>query len=180
MSFDTRPPALEQSNKLFTLGNPNAVGSGIPAAPTIILLQKGRVVSPQAIDPTLDLEVQWSEFSAGGADPAGIMDDLMFVIMGDCDGVRRAHSGRPYENTPYLTYADTAFVIPAASLVEQNVYQLSVEHAVLDTSLEQGVVGFATYATTTFLDIHTTGIAAEGAACERIRKHFDAGQVVLQ
>ena len=104
------------------------------------------------------------------------MDDLLFVIMADCNGVRRAHSGRPYENTPYLTYADTDFVIPAEKLLPGSAYQLSVEHAVLDTSSEHGVIGFATFATTTFLDLQTTGTAVPGEACPRLRKPFDAGQ----
>lgn len=107
------------------------------------------------------------------------MDDLLFVIMGDCEGVRRAHSGRPFENTPYLTYADQSFVIEAAKLTPENVYQLSVEHAVLDTALEHEVPAFATFATTTFLEIRTRGKAAEGQACLRVRKQFDAGQAVL-
>ena len=106
-------------------------------------------------------------------------DDLLFVIMGDCDGVRRAHSGRPFENTPYLTYADTHFVIKAEQLLPENVYQLSVEHAVLDTTTEHEVTAFATFATTTFLDIKTSGKALEGKACLTIRKPFDAGQTDL-
>ena len=107
------------------------------------------------------------------------MDDLLFVIMADCDGLRRAHSGRPYENTPYLTYADKSFVIKARQLVPENVYQLSVEHAVLDTSMQHEVVAFATFASTTFLDIRTTGKAEPGTACHAIRKQFDAGQAIL-
>ncbi|MFB3076448.1 MAG: hypothetical protein ACE1Y4_00425, partial [Lysobacterales bacterium] len=104
---------------------------------------------------------------------------LLFVILGDCDGVRRAHSGRPFENTPYLTYADKSFVIKAEALHPENVYQLSVEHAVLDTTIEHEVVAFATFATTTFLDIRTTGKAPPGKACHAIRKKFDAGQAIL-
>jgi hypothetical protein len=99
--------------------------------------------------------------------------------MGDCDGVRRAHSGRPFENTPYLTYTDESFVIDASRLLPENVYQLSVEHAVLDTTLEHNVPAFATYATSTFLDIRTTGEAEPGSACHSIRRKFDAGQTVL-
>jgi hypothetical protein len=159
--------------------NNQYICSGLPAAPRIFLSQQGKTVLPGSIDPKRDLLVTWSDFSSGSADPLGIMDDLLFVIMGDCDGVRRAHSGRPYENTPYLTYADQSFVIKAEQLLPENVYQLSVEHAVLDTSKEHDVVAFATFATTTFLDIRTTGQAQPGKACHAIRKKFDAGQAVL-
>jgi hypothetical protein len=172
-------PSTGAVSQSVRLDNPVVDGSGLPAAPIIKIAQEGRSVHPEQVDPGLDLHVSWSEFSTGGADPLGIMDDLLFVIMGDCDGVRRAHSGRPYENTPYLTYAHTHFVIEAERLKPENVYQLSVEHAVLDTSREHGVVGFATFATTTFLDIRTTGEAAPGEACTEIRKNFDAGQKVL-
>jgi hypothetical protein len=34
-------------------------------------------------------------------------------------------------------------------------YQMSVEHAILNTSLEHAVPAFATFATTTFLDLKT-------------------------
>jgi len=54
-----------------------------------------------------------------------------------------------------------------------------VEHAVLDTTMEHEVPAFATFATTTFLNIKTLGKAAEGQACLRIRQQFDAGQAVL-
>jgi hypothetical protein len=165
--------------QVVRMANPRVDGSGLPAPPHIMLSQLGKPVSPGHIDPDRDLRVTWSEFRDGGADPLGIMDDLLFVIMGDCDGVRRAHSGRPYENTPYLTYADQSFVIKAEQLEPENVYQLSVEHAVLDTGIEHEVVAFATFATTTFLDIHTTGKAQPGRACHAIRKKFDAGQAVL-
>ena len=73
----------------------------------------------------------------------------------------------------------TSFVIEAERLKAENVYQLSVEHAVLDTGVEHGVVDFATFATTTFLQIRTTGEASPGEACRSIRKNFDAGQKVL-
>ena len=172
-------PSIGAVSQVVTLGNPNATGSGIPKAPQIYLNQNGKSVAPDNIDPQQDLRVTWSEFSAGDADPLGIVDDLLFVIMGDCDGVRRAHSGRPFENTPYLTYADESFVIDASRLLPENVYQLSVEHAVLDTTLEHNVPAFATYATSTFLDIRTTGEAEPGTACRSIRKKFDAGQAVL-
>jgi hypothetical protein len=161
------------------LNNQKRHGSGLPAPPRIMLSQNGKSVAPSKVDPNYDLLVNWSEFSGGSSDPLNIMDDLLFVILGDCDGVRQAHSGRPFENTPYLTYADTLFVIEAEKLKPENAYQLLVEHAVLDTSKQHGVIGFATFASTTFLDVRTTGKAAPGEACGEIRKNFDAGQEEL-
>jgi len=177
--FNYTSPSTGAVSQLVRLVNPNTGSSGLPVAPQIKLSQQGRPVAPDAIDPNVDLRVSWSKFTAGSADPLAIMDDLLFVIMGDCDGVRRAHSGRPFENTPYLTYADTHFVIRAEQLLPENVYQLSVEHAVLDTTTEHEVTAFATFATTTFLDIKTTGTAPDGKACLKIRKPFDAGQTDL-
>ncbi len=174
--FDYTSPSTGSVTQRVRLANPNPQGSGLPRAPLITLSQNGAAVSPGSIDPTQDLRVSWSAFQAGSADPLAIMDDLLFVIMGDCNGERRAHSGRPFENTPYLTYRDTHFDISADILLPDNAYQLSVEHAVLDTAREHGVTAFATFATTTFLDIKTTGTAAPGSACPRINKPFDAGQ----
>ena len=174
--FQYTAPDIGSVSQAVTLSNPRAGGSALPVAPRIFLSQNGTSVAADGIDPGADLRVTWSEFGEGSADPLEIMDDLLFVIMADCDGVRRAHSGRPFENTPYLTYADTEFVIGADKLLPENVYQLSVEFAVLDTSFEHGVPAFATFATTTFLEIHTTGTAPPGQACREVRKGFDAGQ----
>ncbi len=177
--FHYSSPSTGSVSQTVKMGNPNSGVSGLPLAPRIFLSQNGESVSAAKINPALDLKVTWSEFSDGGADPLGIMDDLLFVILGDCDGVRRAHSGRPFENTPYLTYADTEFTIEAETLLPENVYQLSVEHAVMDTGIEHEVTAFSTFATTTFAEIHTTGTAAPGKACQSVRKNFDAGQAVL-
>lgn len=177
--FRYSSPSTGRVSQVVKMGNPNSGVSGLPATPHIFLSQNDKPVLPSRIDPGLDLKVTWSEFSDGGADPQGIMDDLLFVILGDCEGVRQAHSGRPFENTPYLTYADKDFTIEAERLLPENVYQLSVEHAVLDTAIEHGVTAFSTFATTTFLKLHTTGTAAPGEACQSVRKNFDAGQTIL-
>ena len=63
-----------------TLGNSKDSGSGLPAVPIIALSQGGRTIAPGEVNPDLDLEVSWSPFKEGGADPLGIMDDLLFVI----------------------------------------------------------------------------------------------------
>ncbi len=178
-TFSYTTPGMGSVSQQLQLGNPVAGGSGLPRAPQIILSQHGKPVQPDRVDPVLDLRVSWSPFIAGMADPKAIMDDLIFVIMGDCEGVRRAHSGRPFENTSYLTYQDSYFVIRATLLQAENVYQVSVEHAVLETGNEHNVIAFTTFASTTFLDIHTTGTAPAGKACHNIRKTFDAGQEIL-
>jgi hypothetical protein len=132
------------------------------------------------IQADLPLRVTWSQFKQGNEDPLGIVNDLVFVIMGDCQGERRSHRGRPFENTPYLDYAAVQFIIPAEQLLPENAYQLSVEHAIIDTTIDNGVPGFATFATTTFLDIVTLGSATQAAACPQILQNFDAGQTDLR
>lgn len=178
--FHYTSPGTGSVRQAVRMGNPNTGTSGLPTVPRIKLSQAGQSVLPGQIDPGVDLQVTWNDFTEGAADPLGIMDDLLFVILGDCDGVRRAHSGRPFENTPYLTFADQQFTIAAQTLLPENAYQLSVEFAILDTGIEHGVTAFSTFATTTFLEIHTTGTAVPGQACKAIRKNFDAGQAVLE
>ena len=159
------------------LGDSEQRALSLPAPPQILLTQQGLPVQSDAVNPHLDLTVSWSEFVDGSADPNGIVDDLVFVIMGDCLGERIAHSGRPFENRPYLTFKDTQFIIPASTYAPGNVYQLQVEHAVITTSLEHGVPGLATFATTTFLDVRTLAGAGEPTgSCQEIKKKFDAGQ----
>jgi hypothetical protein len=62
----------------------------------------------------------------------GKRDDLIFVILAKEDGTRVAHSGRPFENTPFLNYSAAEFIIPAGSMENGHSYALSVEHAILD------------------------------------------------
>lgn len=149
--------------------------SRIPAAVRITLEQGGEEVSPGAVDPSLDLTVRWSPFAEGGADENGILDDLMFVVMGDCRGQKTEHSGRPFEGTPYLTFDARDYVIPAAKLAPGEPHQLYVEHARVDTSREDELVGLVTYAATSFLDFHTRGDAA-GEPCPSMMPKMDGGQ----
>ena len=176
--YDT--PSTGLLEQPIALVNSASDSSRLPDAPEIILSQNGRLISPHLIQADLPLTVTWSTFEQGNQDPLGIVNDLVFVIMGDCYGNRISHSGRPFENTPYLDYAATEFIIPAEHLLAENAYQLSVEHAIVDTTITKGVPGIATFATTTFLDIMTLGSANGEAACPEILENFDAGQTDLR
>jgi len=149
--------------------------SRIPQAVKITLRQDGRAVSPSAVDPDKDLEVAWNAFVTGESDPNGIVDDLIFAVLGDCQGEKTVHSGRPFEGTPYLTYTTRIYVIPAEKLSPGEPHQLFVEHAKVDTSTDDGLVGLVTYASTTFLDFRTTGVAS-GAPCPPSMPKMDQGQ----
>lgn len=178
--FHYTAPSIGTVDQTVVMANTRTQGSGLPAPPRIRLSQGGQPVQGDQIDPDLDLHVSWSEFSEGREDPLEIMDDLLFVIMANCEGERIAHSGRPFENTPYLTFSDDSYVISASVMRPENAYQLSVEHAILDTSIEHDVPAFATFATTTFLDLKTTGSATAGESCPGILQNFDAGQTILR
>ena len=49
------------------------------------------------------------------AHPNGVIDDLIFVIMGNCLGVKAVHSGAAF-GPSFLTYEAKEFIIPAGSL----------------------------------------------------------------
>jgi hypothetical protein len=176
--YDT--PSTGLIEQPIALVNSSADESRLPNAPRIILFQNGEPIAPRFIQADLPLTVTWSTFRQGNQDPLGIVNDLVFVIMGDCQGKRISHSGRPFENTAYLDYSAEEFIIPAEHLLPENAYQLSVEHAIVDTSITKGVPGLATFATTTFLDIMTLGSETGAAACPEILKDFDAGQTDLR
>jgi hypothetical protein len=120
--YDT--PSTGLLEQPIALVNSVAGSSRLPDAPHIILLQNGNSISPHLIQADLPLTVTWSTFKQGNQDPLGIVNDLVFVIMGDCHGKRISHSGRPFENSPYLDYAATEFIIPAEQLLPENAYQL--------------------------------------------------------
>lgn len=175
VSFDT--PSGNVDGRVLSIRGTGTGVSRIPRAGVIFLEQNGRPVSPKSIDPDEDLLVRWSDFETGEADANGILDDLIFVVMADCRGEKRVHSGRPLEGTAYLTYADSELVIPAAKLAPGETHQMSLEHARVDTSRQDEIVGLVTYAATTFLDFQTTGrLRGEPCPAPSEMLKFDQGQ----
>jgi len=137
----------------------------LPRPPQLTLRQDGAPVCGM-VDPDRNLDVSWSKFVQGSADENGILDDLIFVILEDHTGMRVSHSGRPFENGRYLTFADTTYEIKAQAMQAGEQYTLSVEHASLnDTKMIDGVAAMTTSAVTTSLKFRTSITAA--AECAR-------------
>ena len=132
----------------------------LPAAPRISVRQGAH--SCRVLQAGKDATVSWGAFAEGRKDTNGVLDDLIFVILTDASGNRVAHSGRPFEQRPYLTYRNDQFTIDG-SVLQAGSYTLSVEHALLDdTTRFDSVPAFTTRAVTTKLDI---SVAAESADC---------------
>ncbi|MGH9322522.1 MAG: hypothetical protein ACRD3V_21890, partial [Vicinamibacteria bacterium] len=149
--------------------------SQIPDPPHIVLKQGGKVVAPSSVDPGTDLTVTWKEFESARADPNGILDDLIFVVLANCRGEKTVHSGRPFEGTPFLTYRTKDYTIPKEKLAAGEPHQMFVEHARVDTSKEDGMIGLVTYASTTFLDFRASG-EPTGDLCPSKMPKMDEGQ----
>lgn len=151
--------------------------SRIPEPVRIYLSQAGRKVKPVSIDANTDLIVSWSPFESGNVDPNGIVDDLVFVVTGNCQGEKIDHSGGPFGDGEYLTFASKQYTIPASKLSAGMTYQVFVEHAEMDTSMYRGIPEIATWATTTFLDIQTEGEELSGRGqCPSTMPAMDGGQ----
>jgi hypothetical protein len=146
-----------------------------PAPITMTLHQKGHVADPTAIDPDDDLLVTWSDFEHGGADPNGIIDDLIFVIMGDCMGLKTVHSGAAF-GPSFLTYAAREFTIPKEQLRPGQPFQVEIEFSEMDTDRWNGLTSIITYAASTFLDIRTTGANEDEVDCPAQPLAMDGGQ----
>jgi len=147
-SFST--PSGSVSNGLLSFEN-----RPLPKPPQISV-QQGGVKQCAVMAPGSNAVVRWSDFEEGRADPNEILDDLVFVILTDADGNRVAHSGRPFENRPYLTYASENFVIDGDLLRPDQTYTLSVEHALLDdTTRFDSVPAFTTRAVTSKFILRT-------------------------
>lgn len=129
----------------------------MPLPATLSLTQSGNTISPNMVDPEQNLTIHWTPMKGNRRSPESELDDLIFVLAFDCFGNNIAHSGRPYNGKPFLSFKDTQFTIPARALKEGVSYNLIVEQATADVMRHQGVPGIATYATLTFLDAHTTG-----------------------
>lgn len=162
--FAFRTPSGDIANGLVTFK-----GADFPRAPVITLAQDGAAISIDKIDAAKDLVVTWSPFPEGAADDNGILDDLIFVDFDSCAVEDMVHSGRPFEGTGYLTYAATEYRIKAGTFEPGQSYSMSVEHAVLaDTRMVSGVPAFATFASSTHMNVATLG-QAEGDICPKDR-----------
>jgi len=146
-----------------------------PAPIRMTLHQLGEVADPNAINPNEDLLVAWSEFEHGAADPLGIIDDLIFVIMGNCLGVKTVHSGAAFGNS-FLTFADREFTIPKESLRPGQPFQVEIEFSEMDTDRQNDLTSIITYAASTFLDIRTTGANEDDVVCPAQPLAMDGGQ----
>jgi hypothetical protein len=139
------------------------------------LHQHGEVADPDAIDPNEDLLVTWSEFEHGTVDPEGIIDDLIFVIMGNCLGVKTVHSGSAFGDS-FLTFAAKDFTIPSESLRPGQPFQVEIEFSEMDTARQGDLISIITYAASTFLDIRTTGVNEDDLVCPAQPLAMDGGQ----
>jgi hypothetical protein len=151
--------------------------SRIPKAITISLSQSGKSVKETRVDSEQDLRVTWSEFKTGNTDPNGIVDDLIFVVTGDCHGEKIDHSGGPFGSRDFLTFAAREYIIPASKLYPGEPFQIFVEQAEMDSSMYRGIPEIATYAATSFIDIRTQGDSQpDRKICPSIMPAMDGGQ----
>jgi hypothetical protein len=140
----------------------------------LTLFQDGKPVSPAAVNIAKELTVAWAPFRKGRADPNGIIDDLIFVHVGDCHGKVIARTPAPFAESPALTYRAPSYIVAANTLEAGETYQISVEHAPVVTRKLGGMPALATYPATTFLDLRTTG--ASSNTCPDPPYRMDNGQ----
>ena len=159
----------------MTLGDANGE-TDIPAPIRISLLQDDSLVSPLAVDHEKDLRVVWSDYSNGAADANGIVDDMIFVVVQNCQGERIVHTGLPFQNADYMTFREKELLIEGGTLKPGEPYAMFVEFPhVVDSSVAAGVPGFTSFATATYLDIETTGETID-SACLAEMPAMDTGQ----
>jgi len=147
-----------------------------PGPIKIFIHQNGKIADPKAVNPDLDLVVSWSKFEKGAADPKGLIDDMIYVIMGNCMGEKIVHSGPAFNDGPNLTFREKEFIIPKESLFSGQPFQLEVEHSEMDTGEYEKIEIIVTYAASTFLDIKTTGINTQNPNCPAVPYAMDGGQ----
>ena len=148
----------------------------IPEPIQISLYQGGQQIDPLQVDVTEDLQVRWSDYSNGSEGPNGIVDDMIFVVVQDCRGERIVHTGLPFKESNYLTFRADSLDILAGTMQSGEPHAMFVEFPhVVDSVVANGVPGFTSYATATYLDIHTMGKAAD-SSCLDDMPPMDTGQ----
>ena len=144
-------------------GDVDRIAKMIPNEPAMTLEKAGKMnkefLSVSSIDDThKDLIITWPPFTEGAADKNGLLDDPIFVAIDSCNVEDIVHSGRPFEKNDYLTFRAADYTVAANFLEPGQTYSMYVEHAVFtDTQIDNGMPGFATFASSTYMDFTTTG-----------------------
>ena len=129
-----------------------------PIQPIIIFKQDGKKIGIDEVNTHKDLIITWPPFTEGAADKNGLLDDPIFVAIDSCNVEDIVHSGRPFEKNDYLTFRTADYTVAANILEPGQTYSMYVEHAVFtDTQIDNGMPGFATFASSTYMDFTTTG-----------------------
>jgi hypothetical protein len=148
----------------------------IPAPIKIYFFQDNKEVKPYAVDPNKPTTVKWSPYSNGQADPNGIVDDMIFVVFQDCQGERVFHTGLPFKESRYMKYDVNETTVPMSRFKPGQTYSMFVEFPhVVDSKIVNGIPAFTSYATATYLDIHTTGESDENSCPDKMPP-LDTGQ----
>ena len=129
-----------------------------PIQPIIIFKQDGKKIGIDEVNTHKDLIITWPPFTEGAADKNGLLDDPIFVAIDSCNVEDIVHSGRPFEKNDYLTFRTADYTVAANILEPGQTYSMYVEHAVFtDTQIDNGMPGFATFASSTYMNFTTTG-----------------------
>ena len=130
-----------------------------PNHPVIMFYQNDMRIGINEVDSTKELIIKWPEFSAGQSDPNNILDDPIFVAIDSCIMEDIIHSGRHFEKNGYLNYQAKEYRVPANKLEPGQTYAMYVEHAIFtDTQNDFGMPGFATLASSTYMNFQTLGM----------------------
>ena len=172
--FDITAPTVRLRDFELLLEGPSSA-TQIPDPITISLWQDDVLVHPLSVDPSKDLIFRWSEYSNGAEDPRGIVDDMVFLVVADCQGERIFHTGLPFQGE-YTTFRTREMLVQAGTLGAGQPYSSFVEFPhVVDSGIQRGVPGFTSYATATYLDLGTTGSSGD-EACPDLLPPMDTGQ----
>lgn len=172
--FNITTPTVQLRDLWLLLEGPFGA-TDIPEPITISLWQDDVRVHPLTVDPAKDLVFRWSAYSNGAEDPRGIVDDMIFVVVADCQGERIFHTGLPFQGE-YTTFRTTEMLIESEVLRSGQPYSAFVEFPhVVDSRIGRGVPGFTSYATATYLDLRTTGPRAD-ETCPDVPPPMDTGQ----
>lgn len=172
LSFETDRLTIDQQPLLLSGSDGR---TEIPDPIQIVLFQDGVKVAPDRLDADKALTISWSKYSNGRADPNGIVDDMIFVVLQNCRGERIVHTGLPFAG-PYMTYETTQIPVDQGKLKPGQSYSMFVEFPhVADSRIAEGVPLFSSYATATYLDLKTLGESADDE-CLSEMPPMDTGQ----
>lgn len=143
----------------------------IPAVSTIRLWQSDEYVDDlSSLAASEPITIEWDPFEIGGSLEGTVWNDLIFVLVSDCQGKVVYTAGAPGTDEDFADFNDTSAVVPANTLSPSNDYVVFISQVnYVDNNTSHGITQLAANSFAVEMAVRTAGTDTGGACSESVR-----------